>query len=156
MVYLQSRNNKSNALNLKSGEGLEIAKTLAARADVVIENFRLGILEKMGLGWDLLSALNPSLTLCASPAIRRSTASARASANIGAAMGGLRYTTGDLESRLRHRYQHRRQPRLAARRDRRTDVAAAVKTGGGKGQIVDVSLLESVFNLMEALFRNTI
>src|SRR5918911_281512 len=61
--YLQSRNKKSVALDLKSADGLAIAKALAAKTDVVIETFRPGILEKMGLGWDVLSVLNPSLTL---------------------------------------------------------------------------------------------
>lgn len=61
--YLQSRNKRSLALDLKSAEGLAIAKRLAADADVLIENLRPGGLEKLGLGWDVLSALNPKLTL---------------------------------------------------------------------------------------------
>src|SRR4051812_12634120 len=61
--YLQSRNKKSVAIDLKSREGLAIAKALASKADIVIENFRPGGLEKLGLGWDELSKLNPNLTL---------------------------------------------------------------------------------------------
>ena len=49
--YLQSRNKKSIAINLKTPEGLEIVKDLARSADVVVENFRPGGLEKLGLGW---------------------------------------------------------------------------------------------------------
>ena len=61
--YLQSRNKKSIAVNLKSPEGLDIVKQLAASADVVVENFRPGGLEKLGLGWDVLSALHPNLVM---------------------------------------------------------------------------------------------
>lgn len=61
--YLQSRNKKSIAVNLKSTEGLAIVKQLAQSADVVVENFRPGGLEKLGLGWDVLSALNPNLVM---------------------------------------------------------------------------------------------
>jgi crotonobetainyl-CoA:carnitine CoA-transferase CaiB-like acyl-CoA transferase len=63
--YLQSRNKKSLSLNLKSPEGIEIVKRLAESADVLIENLRPGALEKLGLGWDVLHALNPKLTLVA-------------------------------------------------------------------------------------------
>ena len=69
--YLQSRNKKSLALNLKSAEGIELVKQLAGDADVIIENLRPGALEKLGLGWDVLHALNPNLTLCVSPATAR-------------------------------------------------------------------------------------
>lgn len=98
--YLQSRNKKSIALDLKSEEGLAIAKALAARADVVIENFRPGMLEKIGLGWDVLSALNRSLTLVRISGYGQ-TGPYRDRPGFGAigeAMGGLRYTTGDLRS----------------------------------------------------------
>jgi crotonobetainyl-CoA:carnitine CoA-transferase CaiB-like acyl-CoA transferase len=61
--YLQSRNKKSIAIDLKSPEGRNVALRLAAQADVVIENFKPGSLEKLGLGWDVLSKLNPNLTL---------------------------------------------------------------------------------------------
>ncbi|MCZ3045357.1 CoA transferase, partial [Acinetobacter baumannii] len=61
--YLQSRNKKSIAVNLKTPEGLDIVKRLATSADVVVENFRPGGLEKLGLGWDVLSSLNPKLTM---------------------------------------------------------------------------------------------
>ena len=57
--YLQSRNKKSIAIDLKSTEGRAVVRRLAAQADVVIENFKPGNLEKLGLGWDVLSGLNP-------------------------------------------------------------------------------------------------
>lgn len=152
--YLQSRNKKSIALDLKCEDGLAIAKALAAKADVVIENFRPGILEKMGLGWDVLSALNPNLTLVRISGYGQ-TGPYRDRPGFGAigeAMGGLRYTTGDLES-----------PPARTGISIGDSLASLhavigalmsllhVKAGGGKGQIVDVSLFESVFNLMESL-----
>lgn len=152
--YLQSRNKKSIALDLKSSDGLAIAKALAAKADVVIENFRPGILEKIGLGWDVLSTLNPNLTLVRISGYGQ-TGPYRDRPGFGAigeAMGGLRYTTGDPDS-------------APARTgisigDSLASLHAVigalmsllrVKTARGKGQIVDVSLFESVFNLMESL-----
>ncbi|MDD7942059.1 CoA transferase [Actinomycetospora lutea] len=57
------RNKQAITLNLSSPEGQEVFRTLAAEADVVIENFRPGTLERWGIGWDVLSAQNPGLVL---------------------------------------------------------------------------------------------
>ena len=51
--YLQSRNKQSIALDLKTAEGIEIVRKLAAECDVLIENFRPGALEKLGLAWNV-------------------------------------------------------------------------------------------------------
>ena len=94
--YLQSRNKKSLALNLKSAEGIELVKQLATSADVLIENLRPGALEKLGLGWDVLHALNPNLTLVRISGYGQ-TGPYRDRPGFGAigeAMGGIRYTTG--------------------------------------------------------------
>ena len=56
-----NRNKRGIAVNLKSPGGLEVMKRLVSTADVVTENFRKGTLEKLGLGWDVLQALNPRL-----------------------------------------------------------------------------------------------
>lgn len=151
--YLQSRNKKSIAIDLKSPEGRDVALRLAAQADIVIENFRPGSLEKLGLGWDVLSKLNPDLTLVrisgygqTGPYRDRSGFGA-----IGEAMGGLRFTTGDPDS-----------PPARVGISIGDSLASLhgvigalmsllrVKTGQGRGQVVDVSLYESVFNLMES------
>ena len=65
-VYFLSinRNKKSVALNLKSPEGVEIARRLAARSHVLIENFRPGTMERLGLGFEALRAENPRLVYC--------------------------------------------------------------------------------------------
>lgn len=152
--YLQSRNKKSIAIDLKSADGRDLVLRLAAQADVVIENFKPGSLEKLGLGWDVLSGVNPDLTLVrisgygqTGPYRDRSGFGA-----IGEAMGGLRFTTGDPES-----------PPARVGISIGDSLASLhgvigalmsllrVKTGQGRGQIVDVSLYESVFNLMESM-----
>jgi crotonobetainyl-CoA:carnitine CoA-transferase CaiB-like acyl-CoA transferase len=60
-----NRNKRGIAVNLKKPGGLEVVKKLLADADVVTENYRKGTLEKLGLGWDMLHALNPRLIYCA-------------------------------------------------------------------------------------------
>lgn len=57
------RNKEAVTLNLSKPEGQEVFKKLAAKADVVIENYRPGTMERWGIGWDTLSALNPSLIM---------------------------------------------------------------------------------------------
>ncbi len=59
-----NRNKRSIAVDLKTPEGLEKVKGLAARADVVIENMRRGALLKLGLGYEVLKELNPGLVYC--------------------------------------------------------------------------------------------
>jgi len=58
-----ARNKRCIALDLKTADGAEIFKALIADADILIENFRTGTLESWGLGWDVLSALNPRLIM---------------------------------------------------------------------------------------------
>ncbi|NIJ69235.1 CoA transferase [Xanthomonas sp. 60] len=151
---LQARNKKSVALDLKSAEGADAARQLAASADVVIENFRPGGLEKLGLGWDVLSALNPDLVMVRisgygqdGPYRDRPGFGA-----IGEAMGGIRYTTGD-PSTPPARVGISLGDSLASLHGVMGALMALlrVKTGQGGGQVVDVSLVESVFNLMESL-----
>ena len=59
-----NRNKKSLAVDLKQPEGRDIALGLAAKADVVLENFRPGVMERLGLGYDRLRADNPGLIVC--------------------------------------------------------------------------------------------
>ncbi len=61
--YSQSRNKRSVTLDLRQPEGQDVVRKLAATADIVIENFRPGALEKWNLGWDTLHALNPRLIM---------------------------------------------------------------------------------------------
>ncbi len=61
----QNSNKKSVSLNTKSPEGKEIFKRLAREADVVIENFRPGVMDRLGIGWSVLREINPRLVFCA-------------------------------------------------------------------------------------------
>jgi crotonobetainyl-CoA:carnitine CoA-transferase CaiB-like acyl-CoA transferase len=152
--YLQSRNKKSVCLNLKSPEGIGIVKRLAQQADVVIENMRPGALEKLGLGWDVLHALNPKLTMVRISGYGQ-TGPYRDRPGFGAigeAMGGIRYTTGDPAS-APARVGVSLGDSLASLHGVIGALMSLlrVKTGRGEGQVVDVSLVESVFNVMESL-----
>lgn len=152
--YLQSRNKKSICINLKSAEGVEIVKRLAAEADVLIENLRPGALERLGLGWDVLHALNPALTMVRISGYGQ-TGPYRDRPGFGAigeAMGGIRYTTGEPDG-APARVGISLGDSLASLHGVIGALMSLlrVKTGKGEGQVVDVSLVESVFNLMESL-----
>lgn len=60
-----NRNKRGIALNLKHEQGKEVLRRMVARADVLTENYRRGTLEKLGLGYDALSKINPGLIYCA-------------------------------------------------------------------------------------------
>ncbi|MGN3963586.1 CaiB/BaiF CoA transferase family protein [Burkholderia gladioli] len=152
--YLQSRNKKSVCVNLKSSEGVEIVRKLASEADLVIENLRPGALEKLGLGWDALHALNPKLTMVRISGYGQ-TGPYRDRPGFGAigeAMGGIRYTTGEIDG-APARVGVSLGDSLASLHGVIGALMSLlrVKTGQGEGQVVDVSLVESVFNLMESL-----
>ncbi|MBN3752564.1 CoA transferase [Paraburkholderia sp. Tr-20389] len=152
--YLQSRNKKSICVNLKSQEGADVVKRLAADADIVIENLRPGALEKLGLGWDVLHAINSKLTMVRISGYGQ-TGPYRDRPGFGAigeAMGGIRYTTGDVEG-APARVGVSLGDSLASLHGVIGALMSVlrVKTGQGDGQVVDVSLVESVFNLMESL-----
>ena len=59
-----NRNKRAIALDLKHPEGKQVLKDLVAAADVVVQNFRPGALDRLELGWDVLSAVNPQLIMC--------------------------------------------------------------------------------------------
>lgn len=60
-----NRNKRSITLNLKTDEGRDLFKRLVPRFDVVIESFRPGVMDRLGVGWEVLSGLNPGLVYCA-------------------------------------------------------------------------------------------
>src|SRR5690554_1404543 len=59
-----NRNKKSITVDLKSAKGVEVIKRLASESDVIIHNFKTGTMERFGLGYDTLYALNPRLVYC--------------------------------------------------------------------------------------------
>jgi len=151
---VQSRNKKSVTVNLKAEAGQEIVRRLARTADILVENFRPGALEKWGLGYDRLSADNPGLVMVRLSGYGQ-TGPYRDQPGFGAigeAMGGIRFVTG---------YPDR--PPVRAGISLGDSVAAmygvigammalhARQANGGRGQVVDVALYEAVFSLMESL-----
>ena len=61
-----NRNKRSIALNLKDPKGIEVAKKIIAKADILVENFRPGVMERLGLGYDEIKKTNPKLIYCSS------------------------------------------------------------------------------------------
>lgn len=164
---VQARNKKSITLNMKDPQGQEIARRLALEADIIIENYRPGVLEKWNLGYEALKAINPAVIMVRLSGYGQTgpMKDLPGFGAIGESMGGLRYVSG-----------HPDRPPVRVGISIGDSVAAlhgvigamvALRhrdaTGGrwngksgqdlvaGQGQVVDVALYESVFNLMESL-----
>ncbi len=151
---VQARNKRCITLNLKHEAGRQVLRELLAGADILIENFRPGVLEKLGLGWDVLHALNPRLVMLRLSGFGQSgpMKDQPGFGAVGESMGGLRYITG-----------------FADRPPVRTGISigdsiAALwgvigalmalrqrEVNGGLGQVVDVALYEAVFAMMESM-----
>jgi formyl-CoA transferase len=151
---VQSRNKESIVLDLRQPKGQEIVRRLAAKADVLIENFKPGTMEGWGLGWEELSALNPGLIMLRISGYGQ-TGPYRDRPGfgvIGEAMGGLRYITGE-PGRPPVRVGVSIGDSLASLHGV-IGVLLALRhreVNGGKGQLVDIGLYEAVFNMMESL-----
>ncbi len=92
---MYNRHKQSLCLDLKSADGLEAARRLAAQADIVIENFRPGALDRLGLGYDVLSARNPGLVYCSLKGFLPGPYDGRTALDeVAQMMGGLAYMTG--------------------------------------------------------------
>ena len=91
-----SRNKKSVTINLRSEEGRELARRLAAECDIFIENFKPGTLEKWGMGYDVLSEMNPGLIMVRVSGYGQTGPYAHRPgyANVAEGFGGIRYTSG--------------------------------------------------------------
>lgn len=151
---VQSRNKRSVALDLRSEEGQEIARKLIAEADVLVENFRPGTLEAWGMGYEVLSKLNPGLVMLRISGYGQSGPyrDLPGFGMIGEAMGGLRHLTGE-PGRVPVRCGVSIGDTLAALHGV-IGVLAALRhreVNGGQGQVIDVALHEAVFNVMESL-----
>lgn len=148
-----ARGKRCVTADLRTPEGVAVVLRLAAEADVLVENFRPGTLERFGLGWDVLSAANPGLVLVRVSGYGQDGpyAGRAGYGSIGEAMGGLRHLTGEPD-----------------RPPSRTGVSIGDLLAGmhaafgallalqarartGRGQVVDVSIYESVLAMTEAL-----
>ena len=157
---VQSRNKKSVALDLKDPASRDLVRQLIKEADVLIENFKPGVMEAWGLGYDVLSASNPGLIMLRISGYGQ-TGPYRDRPGFGVvaeAMGGLRHLTaepgrvpvrvgvsiGDTLASL-----HGVIGILMALQHRHASVSADAPKG--RGQVIDVALYEAVFNCMESL-----
>jgi formyl-CoA transferase len=148
-----ARNKKSITLNLREREGQEIARRLIAKSDLLIENFRPGTMERWGLGFDPLSALNPKLIMVRVTGYGQTGPySGRAGFGaIGEAVGGLRYVVGD-PSTPPSRMGISIGDSLAATFAALGAVMALHARGRtGRGQVVDSAIYEAVLAMMESL-----
>jgi crotonobetainyl-CoA:carnitine CoA-transferase CaiB-like acyl-CoA transferase len=150
----EARNKTSITLDLKSEEGAELFKRLVAQSDVVCENFRPGTLERWGLGWDVLSEINPKLVLLRVSGYGQ-TGPYRdrpGFARIAQAFGGLTHLAGmpdgppvtpgstSLADYMSGLYGAIRMPMALRERD-----------ACGYGQVIDIGLYESIFRVLDEL-----
>lgn len=148
---------RSIALDLSRPAGAEIVRKLAADADVVCENFRPGVLERLGIGWTQLSALNPRLIYCGVSGFGATGPDSRAPAFDGKiqAMSGLMSLTGEPEQGpMRVGF---------AGADVATGMMTAFalatalyqRTHTGRGQFVDISMLDTMLNFLACTAAET-
>lgn len=164
---VQSRNKKSITLNMKDARAQQIARQLALDADIVVENYRPGVLEKWNLGYEQLKAINPALIMVRLSGYGQTgpMRDAPGFGAIGESMGGIRYVSGHAD-RPPVRIGISIGDSIAALHGalgglmalRHRDVTGGRwngKTGAdcvaGQGQMVDVALYEAVFNMMESM-----
>ena len=148
-----ARGKRSLTLNLRVAEGQEILKQLAGDADVLVENFRPGTLEKWGLGPDDLHAVNPRLIIARVSGYGQTGPESHKAgyASVGEAKGGLRHLIGEPD----------RPPARAgvSLGDTMTGTFACLgvmmalhaRERSGRGQVVDAAIYESVMAFMESL-----
>lgn len=150
---VQSRNKKCVTLDLRRAEGQRLFRALAAEADVVLENFRPGTMERWGLGWADLHALNPALIMARVSGYGQTGPLAHRGgfAAVAEAVGGLRYING---------YPDQPPPRAGISLGDSLGALFALNgiltalywrdANGGEGQLVDVALTEACFSLLES------
>ena len=147
------RGKKSVTINLREPAGQDLVRRLAADADVLLENFRPGTLERWGLDPEDLQATNPKLVVTRVSGYGQTGpySSKPGFGNIGEAMGGIRYTTGDPEKMPSRTGISIGDTLTAMFATIGTLNALHVRERTGAGQIVDAALYESVLAVMESL-----
>ena len=148
-----ARNKKSVTIDLKSAQGVELVRQLIDGADIVIENFRPGVVESWGLGPEDFKQSNPGLVYARISGYGQDGpyAARPGFASVCEGMSGFRYVNG-------HPGEAPVRPNLSIG-DTISGIHAALgitmalleKQSSGEGQVVDISLVESMFNLMEAV-----
>ena len=151
---VQARNKRSVTANLKHPGGKEFVRRLIAGADILVENFRPGVLEKLGLSWESLSRDNPGLVMVRLSGFGQTGPykDQPGFGSVGESMGGLRYVTG-FPDRPPVRTGISIGDSIAALWGAIGALMALRhrEVNGGAGQVVDVALYEAVFAMMESL-----
>jgi succinyl-CoA:(S)-malate CoA-transferase subunit B len=155
LVWLsEGRNKRSIELDLRTPEGAETLRRLAAKADVLVENFQPGTLERWGIGPDVLQALNPGLVIARVTAYGQTGpySDRPGFGRIANAFSGISFLCGEPDAPPAS-------PGTATLSDYLTGVYAAlgvltalhVRERTGRGQIIDLGLYEGTFRLLDEL-----
>ncbi|WP_051217731.1 CaiB/BaiF CoA transferase family protein [Nocardioides insulae] len=148
-----ARNKRSVTCDLRSERGQQLMRDLIATADVLVENFRPGTLERWGMGYDELRAINPGLVVVRVTGYGQTGpyASRAGFGSVGEAMGGVRYISGEPD-RAPSRIGITLGDSLAGTFSAYGAVMALLaRERTGQGQVVDTAIYEAVFALMESL-----
>lgn len=148
-----SRNKKSITLDLRREEARQIVYALARDADVLVENFKPGTLERWGLGYEVLSQINPRLIMVRITGYGQTGPYSKhpGYGAIGEAMGGLRYVTGDPNAPPSRSGISIGDSLAAVFGCMGCLMALHARERTGRGQIVDSAIYESVLAMMESL-----
>ncbi len=147
------RNKKTVTLNLREAKGQAMLKELVAKSDILVENFRPGTMEKWGLGYDVLSGINPALIMVRVSGYGQTGPHSKKAgyASVGEAFGGLRYVMGEPD-RMPSRAGISLGDSLAATFGALGALAALHhRHVTGRGQIVDSAIYEACLAMMESL-----
>lgn len=155
LVWLtEARNKKSLTLDLRTSEGADLLKKLVGESDVLLENFRTGTLERWGLGWDRLKAINPGLVMLRITGFGQTGPRAEEPgfARIAHAFSGLSYLAGTPETGPL-------MPGSTSLADYASGTYGAVgvlmalreRDRSGQGQYVDIALYEPIFRFLDEM-----
>jgi len=145
------RNKKSVTLNLRTPQGQAIARDLIGGADILVENFRPGTMEKWGLGYEALSAANPGLIMARVSGFGQTGPYAQRAGYglIGEAMGGLRAITGEPDRPPARAGVSIGDSLAATHAVMGVLMALHHRERTGRGQVIDAAIYESVLAMME-------
>lgn len=148
-----ARNKKSLTLNLRTPEGQQVVRDLVKNADILIENFRPGTLERWNLSYEELSAINPGLIMVRVTGFGQTGPYAKRAGygSIGEAMGGLRYVVGDPSTQPSRMGISIGDELAATYACLGAMMALHARTRTGKGQVVDSAIYEAVLAMMESM-----
>lgn len=148
-----ARNKKSITCNLRTPEGQDLLRRLVLQADVFVENFRPGTLEKWRLDYDSLADANPQLVLVRVSGYGQNGpyASRAGFGSIGEAMGGIRYVTGEPDRPPSRTGISLGDSLAATFAALGAVIALHARERTGHGQVVDSAIYEAVLAFMESL-----